>query len=968
MAPAQKEPNQIRVFISSTFRDMGEDRNYLVKFIFPVLRKLCDSRGVRWSEVDLRWGVTEEESAERGALEVCLEEIRRCRPYFIGMLGERYGFVPPVIPAGLKPVRTQDNQCSITELEIIHGVLGAEQMHARAFFYFRDPAYPECVPTDRRRDFEAEDEPSAARLKRLKCEIRHARDSGICRLREPYRNPQELGEWILLDFTELIENLFPDDRQYDAVDRERAEHEAFARSRLLAYVGRQEYFDRLDQHLVSDARALAVIGESGIGKSALLANWLERYRSVNPGTFSLIHCIGSTPDSSNPARLLRRIMLELKLRYPRHLPDDPPIEAPEVYGRFPEWLARATAAENRVVLVLDGLNQIGSTEAAQDLGWLPATFPPGCRVIVSTLPGRGLEAIRRRQWPEMEVKPLTVTERAELIAKFLGQFGKKLQSREIERIATAGQTSNPLFLRAMLGELRQFGERARVGERISHYLGAGTPEELFGRVLVRWEDDYEGDTDLVGDALSLLWAARRGLSESELKLLLGGAESPCPQARWSPLYLAMSDALVVNEGLITFGHQYLRDAVQEAYLPSEDHRRKIHRRLALFFASSGTITDRKIDEETWQCWRAEAWDDMHDSLINLDLFVAMRERGESTINYWRSLPARFDPTQSYLHAWGQQCAKESSRGMRELSIACHLGAFFLHYPQLLSAEPFLWEAKRIADEVIPSFATGVPMSKAVLAGYTSLARYLRDASQIGEAEAMFRKALALAESSFREDEVVIASIASDLGWLLSLTRRAPEAEALISRALSIWEKDVNDFSLEAAKTFTTLGIMRHKQNRLSEGEALLSRALAITEGVLGHDHPNVALCLASLGGVVHACGRYADAEAIFARAVHILEESGYADGVEMAVALNNLAQLLQQLNRYDEAEPISRKQLTILARWSKKTGHRHVYLDASAQNYKDILEHMGFGSVAIERRLRSILNSPEPLIHEGRVL
>ena len=46
---------QIRVFIYSTFRDMQAERDYLVKFIFPQLRKLCESRGVTWGEVDLRW-------------------------------------------------------------------------------------------------------------------------------------------------------------------------------------------------------------------------------------------------------------------------------------------------------------------------------------------------------------------------------------------------------------------------------------------------------------------------------------------------------------------------------------------------------------------------------------------------------------------------------------------------------------------------------------------------------------------------------------------------------------------------------------------------------------------------------------------------------------------------------------------------------------------------------------------------
>ncbi len=53
--PEHNLPRVIRVFVSSTFRDMQAERDYLVKFIFPQLRKLCESRGVTWGEVDLRW-------------------------------------------------------------------------------------------------------------------------------------------------------------------------------------------------------------------------------------------------------------------------------------------------------------------------------------------------------------------------------------------------------------------------------------------------------------------------------------------------------------------------------------------------------------------------------------------------------------------------------------------------------------------------------------------------------------------------------------------------------------------------------------------------------------------------------------------------------------------------------------------------------------------------------------------------
>ena len=55
----------VRVFISSTFRDMHAEREEVVERAFPQLRKLCEERGVVWSEVDLCWGITDEQS-QRG--------------------------------------------------------------------------------------------------------------------------------------------------------------------------------------------------------------------------------------------------------------------------------------------------------------------------------------------------------------------------------------------------------------------------------------------------------------------------------------------------------------------------------------------------------------------------------------------------------------------------------------------------------------------------------------------------------------------------------------------------------------------------------------------------------------------------------------------------------------------------------------------------------------------------------------
>ena len=128
----------IRVFISSTFRDMIEERDELMSQVWPQLRELCAGRQVELVEVDLRWGIAEAQDTRKETLKLCLDEVHACRPFFIGLLGERYGWTPgeDAFTADLEeeqPWLTDLHGKNVTELEILHGVLRDPDMAGRAF-------------------------------------------------------------------------------------------------------------------------------------------------------------------------------------------------------------------------------------------------------------------------------------------------------------------------------------------------------------------------------------------------------------------------------------------------------------------------------------------------------------------------------------------------------------------------------------------------------------------------------------------------------------------------------------------------------------------------------------------------------------------------------------------------------------------------------------------------------------------
>jgi len=136
------------VFITSTFRDMHAERDYLRSHVLPELEERLRARRCHLEPIDLRWGVetsseSESEAKELQVLKVCLAEVERSRPFLVALLGDRYGWVPPEdrIEAAAREagLNTSVAGKSVTDLEIKFGVLGDPEQRRRCFFYFREP-------------------------------------------------------------------------------------------------------------------------------------------------------------------------------------------------------------------------------------------------------------------------------------------------------------------------------------------------------------------------------------------------------------------------------------------------------------------------------------------------------------------------------------------------------------------------------------------------------------------------------------------------------------------------------------------------------------------------------------------------------------------------------------------------------------------------------------------------------------
>ncbi len=255
------------VFLTSTFRDMHAERDYLRTHIFPKLEERLRQRRHHLEPIDLRWGVEtvtvdEQHSKEVLVLQVCLNEITRSRPFLIALVGDRYGWIPPVerMQAAVDEAgfETEVSGKSVTALEIEFGVLDSSEQKRLSHFYFRAPLPYDEMPaeiaaiySDLHTGLQGAEE-AASRLRALKQRIEqdpslsgrvHHYSAGWNAAGNRVTRLEEFGNQVLED---LWRDLEEETRAYLQLpdptwqEQERRGLEEFVESRGRGFIGREE--------------------------------------------------------------------------------------------------------------------------------------------------------------------------------------------------------------------------------------------------------------------------------------------------------------------------------------------------------------------------------------------------------------------------------------------------------------------------------------------------------------------------------------------------------------------------------------------------------------------------------------------------------------------------------------------------------------------------------------------------------
>lgn len=120
----------VKIFISSTFREMTRERDDIQQIVFSKIRFWAKKLGVLVIPIDLRWGISEEDIESGKLAAQCESAVLECYPYFLTILGNTYGTDNPKV---LGVIGENYKGKSVTDFEITKGII--EGNNKRALIY-----------------------------------------------------------------------------------------------------------------------------------------------------------------------------------------------------------------------------------------------------------------------------------------------------------------------------------------------------------------------------------------------------------------------------------------------------------------------------------------------------------------------------------------------------------------------------------------------------------------------------------------------------------------------------------------------------------------------------------------------------------------------------------------------------------------------------------------------------------------
>lgn len=534
------------IFISSTFQDMQFERDLISRTVVPELKEYFKFYRIAVRSIDLRWGINtidnEENEVERKIVGVCMDEIDRSRPFFVGIIGNRYGWIPP---ADL-------NACakSVTEMEIDYGALRDRESLENSIICIRDIE----VPEDLQAAYYENNPVKIRKINDLREQLRKAyADASLAGNFMEYKagwnvemqapdGLSVLSDFLVASLKRLICRQFGiDDNDNNASQNSDYEildsiFDDYIHSCLTAYISREPIEKNITDFL-KDNRLCYITGSRGNGKSTLLCRLSDSLKSSD-----IVLYYNENLSTSMDKRLECLTLWDCRLSSILSVPFEESVlsaGSAQIYSRkvvvrrdinfrlerLKELSCRLARSGRRIICLID----IADRHLRNDfLELLHGSLPEFA--FVAAVPDSFAVA------GDFDVPPFNEKEVVGYLMRQFGHYDKELHKSVVGTISgkVANRNGNAMWLNVMSYLLLNLDASDFVAMSSMGKGGEENIEDYLVNLVRRCPDNPEGlfkylynksisqfDKDLVERSLAFIGISKNGLRDEDLERLLG---------------------------------------------------------------------------------------------------------------------------------------------------------------------------------------------------------------------------------------------------------------------------------------------------------------------------------------------------------------------------------------------------------------------------------------------------------------
>lgn len=818
----------VKIFISSTFREMISERDEIQQIVFSKIRFWARRLGISVLPIDLRWGITERDIEEGKLARQCEDAIRECAPYFIALLGNSYGSDSKAV---LGDVERGYYGKSVTDYEITKGVI--ETGNVKALVY-------EISYTRFKEKFLKK-----YKLKRLKKQI--ARTTNLIRINIRER----LVITMMSDIKALLERDFSEEFYRDDFSKD----VFFTRSSYYSqYYNRFLSGEYYDEFLKNRERALFVRGKEEDTVNIFMYNLA--FGGLPDGEQVFFHDFCISPYPKTCLGFIRHFIDFLTEKTRSYF-----YSCGDLYEDLYGLLADESILSSNCRIFVTSLSFIDRIEADKIVNLLSRQFPERFTVLLSYYGG----AVFFSSVPAYHISDLNADEARRFIKSYLHEY-KKDNNSELTHAIVDGlmcaKSYDISFLQLLLDEVLLRGcPSDRILEEISSMTGVENADEMYRLVLGRLIGSItlpDGEKSAIRDICVILSLVKDYALYEDIRLIMQKVGYPS-HAVTEGLEL-LGGLLSVCENQFRLRFKGIAKIVQKCFPKKLDETEQMV--FTAYFESAPATLHTTTELLACRERRGDIRG-MIDVVLSLDRFFMLYRENMALLYNVAERDKVY--TSKKLSALADALDKNRKREVGILLDFTINGGYY-----------------EVADAMVERLAADERLADICLIrkGYL-----LRERGDYRGAAACFERFLSIGSAAV-EDLVKAYDYLSYCYGKLHMSKLSAE---YAKKAIGLRRNDSHKFEFDLPVSLNSLAYNYFKSGRYDDAQALYDESLDIRIKYLGAKHPRVANNLNNIGEVCFRRGKFSEALVKFESCMDILRGTVGEEHIYTQICLVNLA-------------------------------------------------------------------------------